>query len=345
MLRAHFYARLSVVLLLVAAACASPSPPARPAGGTTAGVAVHAAAPASSEALAGNPDAPQNRSPPVPRRLTDPSKLRAVWPSFGADGRRLVCAGHDGKRWRLWVVLLDGAAREPQPLTPDDFPLHATRPTWSPDGARIAFRASAGLNAAPGDIWVVGAEGKALRRVGWDDASSDFYPEWLFGGGWVVTRRGAGDRVDLVHLSEEGRATPITDNPAYDGKSSPAPDGKRVAFASDRSGQLRIWTVERSGGEPSVRPFTEHQARAPAWSPDGRWIAFESDRGGSYAIYVRHISGQPVLQLTRGDSDEQHPAWSPDGRWIAYDAHPKGPRPTSAIEVVPFVVNQQEAKR
>lgn len=95
-----------------------------------------------------------------------------------------------------------------------------------------------------------------------------------------------------------------------------SPDGKLVAYASDRSGDgnLDIWVQQVAGGE-AVR-LTRHAAddREPAFSPNGDKIAFRSEREGGAIYVVPAIGGDERLIARHGRT----PRFSPDGQWIAY---------------------------
>src|SRR6266571_2576425 len=63
-----------------------------------------------------------------------------------------------------------------------------------------------------------------------------------------------------------------------------SPDGRRIAFASDRDGKLELYVMNADGS--GQRRLTRSAANAfPAWSPDGRKIAFVSDRDGNLELY------------------------------------------------------------
>ncbi len=93
-----------------------------------------------------------------------------------------------------------------------------------------------------------------------------------------------------------------------------SPDGRRLAFASDRLGSQDIW-VERVGDTDAAR-VTSWPSREwePDWSPDGRMIAFRSDHNGSGLYVVSSGGGEP----RRISSFGRRPQWSPAGDWILF---------------------------
>ncbi|MCH9687497.1 MAG: amidohydrolase family protein [Deltaproteobacteria bacterium] len=124
-----------------------------------------------------------------------------------------------------------------------------------------------------------------------------------------------------------GDATSLTSGMAWDMHPRFSPDGKWVAFTSDRGGGDNIWMTPIGGGE--AKQITDESFRlvnSPAWSPDGEYIVahkhFTGTRSlGSGEMWLYHVAGGKGVQLTRKPNDQQdvgEPALSPDGRWLYY---------------------------
>ncbi len=105
-----------------------------------------------------------------------------------------------------------------------------------------------------------------------------------------------------------------------------APDGKHVAFASDRSGLQQIWVCDGDGGNPvQLTHFAAESSGSPRWSPDGRRIAFDHHEKEAWRIYVMASDGGQVRRLAQDEGNtEVIPSWSGDGKWIYYASNRTG---------------------
>jgi Tol biopolymer transport system component len=130
---------------------------------------------------------------------------------------------------------------------------------------------------------------------------------------------------DVYVLDRETNTTRrLTDHPALDFNAAFAPDGKRLAFVSERDGNMELYTIRLDG--KGLRRLTHEHALDdhPAWSPDGKRIAFVSTRQPSRtpgqawnAVFVMRDDGTNVHRLTPADVADYSPAWSPRGDRIA----------------------------
>jgi Tol biopolymer transport system component len=98
-----------------------------------------------------------------------------------------------------------------------------------------------------------------------------------------------------------------------------SPNGRRIAFESDRSGTIEIWVCDVDGSNVlQLTSFGGVQAGTPRWSPDGGLIAFDSRLGGESNIYTVDPAGGVPAKLNIDVSGNSMPSWSPDGKWIYF---------------------------
>ena len=124
-----------------------------------------------------------------------------------------------------------------------------------------------------------------------------------------------------------GDARRISSGPAWDVQPRFSPDGKEIAFTSDRAGGNNLWRMDRDGG--NAVQVTKEKFRLfnnPVWTPDGQYLIgrkhFTSGRSlGAGELWMTHRSGGDGLQLTKRKNDQMdlgEPAVSPDGRYVYY---------------------------
>ena len=147
-----------------------------------------------------------------------------------------------------------------------------------------------------------------------------------------------------------GERRQMTSGRATDRQPQWSPDGKSLAFISDRSGKAQLYLLPADGGEArELTQFKRGIGDRIAWSPDGGTIAFSAapdadapdlsaepyrlDRtvyrfdGIGYLddavqdIYVLDLGSGAISQLTNDRGNNSNPRWAPDGRSILYDAN------------------------
>jgi Tol biopolymer transport system component len=206
---------------------------------------------------------------------------------------------------------------------------NARRPRWSADGRYLFYVCNC---VGPTDLWrqriaadasAVGrpervTSGLEVRDVAFSrDGSRLAYSK----GRWV-------SNIWRVPIREDRPATwadaeQVTFDQAYAEFLDVSPDGKRVAYSSDRAGNQDLW-VQPVGGEPVPLTSDVAPAWAPAWSPDGSRIAFYSARTGDREIWTMPAAGGAATQLTKSPGLDAGSAWSPDGREIAFRSERTG---------------------
>jgi Tol biopolymer transport system component/flagellar hook assembly protein FlgD len=112
--------------------------------------------------------------------------------------------------------------------------------------------------------------------------------------------------------------TQITTDDAWDIEPAWSPDGSKLAFSSNRSGNYDIWAMNADGSGLINLANNPAYDGKPAWSPNGSKIAFVSDRSGNKDIWTMNIDGSDLKQLTSLTIIDTDPCWSPDSTRIAF---------------------------
>ena len=102
-----------------------------------------------------------------------------------------------------------------------------------------------------------------------------------------------------------------------------SPDGRKIAFQSNRSGSVEVWTCDADGS--NCLQITSCDGGGPRWSPDSRYLSFDSTAEGQPEVYVVAADGGKPRRITYHPANDVLSSWSHDGRWI-YFASDRGGR-------------------
>ncbi|HWR50280.1 MAG TPA: winged helix-turn-helix domain-containing protein, partial [Bryobacteraceae bacterium] len=194
---------------------------------------------------------------------------------------------------------------------------------WARDGRELIW-------AHGGQLWRVPVDGSPVRLI--VEAGSDVVDVAVSRDGHhVVYARESEDKdiwsLDVGNPGPEPKRRPepkrLISSTRAEGLARFSPDGRSIAFASDRSGAFEIWVADADGSNP-LRVTDIGKCGAPRWSHDGQWIAFDSAASGNPEIYIVSASGGRSRRMTNHPAEDVIPAWSPDGRWIYFTSNRTG---------------------
>ena len=216
--------------------------------------------------------------------------------SFSPDGRLFAFTAQRKGRDVLYLYDL----KRKRVVRRLDTPLQAMMgPTWSPDGRKLVF---SGAQGGLSDLYVIDADGKNLVRLT-NDPYGDVMPQWSPDGRQIVFASERGPQSDLTSLRLgawrisvfDFEKETITTLPGQDGKNlNPmwAPDGKSVAFISDRTGIPQLFLYDLGDQEHyqltrfigGILSVTEHSP-AMSWARDADKLAFTYMDDGNFTIW------------------------------------------------------------
>lgn len=248
--------------------------------------------------------------------------------------RMVVSSDKDGSKYKeIYIMDWDGA--NPKKIT--SYKSITLSPAWSPDGTKIAYtayviRGKTKMRNADMFLYDV-PSGKAellSYRMGINSGAS-FSPDnkslYL-----TISQQG---NPDLYHMTLDGTLIgKITNGPnaAMNVEPAASPDGKLLAFSSDRSGTGRpmIYSMNVDGSKVKRLTFEGVFNSSPSWSPDGTKIAFAGQSEDHFDIFVMNADGSGMIRLTSSKkpngkwSSNEDPSFSPDGRFVMYSSNRTG---------------------
>jgi Tol biopolymer transport system component len=254
------------------------------------------------------------------RITAPPARTFDVGGTFSPDGRQItfIRQGFGNMYGNVYLQDVDsqfrptGAARA---LTNDS--LQSGVPIWTADGKAVVFQSD---RAGPRALWRASVTGGAPVRIALtgglpaDPAirgSRLAYVQHVADLNiWAIPTSGAGEAVRLV-ASTRADATP-----QY------SPDGSRIAFCSDQSGNWEIWVARSDGShQEQLTPFGSGHSCTLRWSPDSRRLVFDSNAEfGQFEVYVISVDGGKPRRLTDDPGTDSIPSFSRDGAWIYFSS-------------------------
>jgi Tol biopolymer transport system component/DNA-binding winged helix-turn-helix (wHTH) protein len=249
---------------------------------------------------------------------TPPRQRSDVEPAVSPDGKSIAFIRQNPAGYKQ-IYSMPASGGEAHALTQEMRLLYGF--TWRGNSKEIIF---ASPSAGPADLWQLSVERRAINPIPTRD-------QWLArpscarrGPGLVCETWTCDSDVWEIGIDDQGRAsksaTPLIRSTRWDGYAVMSPDGRRVAFASGRSGRSEIWICESDGSRPVQLTSLNGLSIGSTccWSADGKEIAYSTSPDGFAAVFVIGVAGGRAKRLSFGRFHEQVCDWSADGRWIYY---------------------------
>lgn len=246
-------------------------------------------------------------------------------PRWSPEGNYLYYASDRGGNTGFWRVPVDmstgKAAGDHQGVpTPAKFNRH---PSFSADGRRLIYvqtSVRSNIITAPlGAGEKVDGEPEWLTRGDFEISSPQMLPD----GSGYIARLIRETQDDLVFIdASSGTLRDLTNDPAFDRYARVSPNGRKIAFASDRSGVYQIWLMNLDGSGLVKLTDTKTIASIPAWSPDGRLLTFDTSEQ-VFAIDMEKFAASGKAEIreklpkTKEGGFFRVWEWSPNGKFLA----------------------------
>ncbi len=251
-------------------------------------------------------------------------------PAWSPDGRYLYfCSDRSGNMnlWRVPITEKTGKLLGDAEAVTSGAGTASQHISLAQDGRRIAY--------------VAHEEIKNLRKVTFDPStekilgepipitrgsSKGLFPDPSPDGEWLAYYSLGKQQAIFIIGTDGAGMRQLTDDAFKDREPRWSPDGKRIAFTSDRSGTSQIWAIDRDGS--GLQQLTQMVgAHHSVWSPDGTQMVYSihTPKNGAYILQVGQAWGdQPPLALAAlNDTSQTFEtwSWSPDGKRLAGHRH------------------------
>ena len=243
-------------------------------------------------------------------------------PAFSRHGESLAywCFQGYGESELYSVPLTGGAAKLIYSMREFPFGL-----TWSASDRELVYSATSGANRP--ELLESNVSNGAVKHLAIaNDANGAVWPAipsqgYKLAYSSFTTNTGIFRR-DLFHTE----APPLEISPSSRAQFGAqfSPDGKRIAFASERSGEQGVWISDIDGGNLMQLSNPSDTSGSPQWSPDGKRIAFDSRRLDHWGVYLADADERLPRKLATNISDIYRPHWSRNGKWIYFTSSAVG---------------------
>lgn len=245
---------------------------------------------------------------------------KEMWPMWSADGRSLYFVSDRSGAQNLWLKPLNGAAKQLSQFKDG----RVLWPTISYDGKIIVFERNFGIwkydtaNGQTNEVKISRRGAVAGPMVEHLALNSQFQGLTLSPDGKKVAFVARGE-IFAASAKDGGDAVRVTRAAALDSQITWAPDSKRIAYISERSGTGQLFLYDFSSGTETELSANPLRDGAPRFSPDGKSIAYVRDAKELHVIDVGTKQDR-IVATGHLESSQSALAWAPDNKWIAYSA-------------------------
>ena len=276
-------------------------------------------------------EAPEDEHERIYLLSTETLEARQIPVNPMCIGEGLPAFSHNGEYLAYWclrggydAVLYSLPIRGGQPKTISSFRAFPNGLTWSADDEKLIYSLKSLRSGLSDELGEVTVENGSTKQLAFAESAM------------LPTVSSKGDKLAFSSLftnsdiwrrdllQPESPAVELIPSSRAQWDAQYSPDGKRIAFASQRSGLPGVWISSDDGTNLVQISNPNYVSGSPQWSPDGSRIAFDSHPGEHWEIFVADVAERKPRKLVTNITNVMRPHWSRDGKWIYFRAEEPG---------------------
>ncbi len=213
------------------------------------------------------------------------------------------------------IFVADWDGKNAKPVTSGNLNL---LPAFASDGQRLAFTS---YNSATPGLFVLDLRSMKSAPLFKRSTALATGASFTQDGKRIAFAMSEEDGNSHIWISDAdgGNLKRLTDGFGINTSPSFSPDGKQIAFVSNRAGNPQIYVIPSTGGAPRRITFQGNYNQTPDWSPRGDLIAFTArDERNVFDLFTVDPATSAITRLTQDQGNNEEPTFSPNGRLIAF---------------------------
>ncbi|MDQ4123571.1 MAG: winged helix-turn-helix domain-containing protein [Acidobacteriota bacterium] len=230
---------------------------------------------------------------------------------FSPDGKHLAFIRHFST-FRREIFIIPAEGGDPRQITADDVRIYGL--AWNTDSRRLfftSFRVANQLN-----LWQVSLNGDEPQMI--STGSKNLSDIAISPDGKNVAFVEEIVDENIWEIEPNARPRPLVRSTRADHSQQFSPDGAKIAFASERTGNYEIWIADADGKNQRQLTNSSSSAGSPRFSSDGKFILYDAQTPNGSDIYIISVNGGEPRRLTQDGKNNSLAIWSIDGNWIFF---------------------------
>lgn len=175
------------------------------------------------------------------------------------------------------VFTFDPTTKECEKITFND----SFHPDFSPDGQRF-------VAVTFGKIFIRSFTNNVREAIG-DETVDSFHPDWSFDGDKILYTAEKQNAYNIWYTPIGSNPVQLTHGSSWDDRAKWSPDGKQIAFVSNRDGSNQVWMIQSDGSNPVKLVNGFDESTMPAWASDGQKLLFCGKKRNQWDVYVYNV--------------------------------------------------------